>query len=288
MKILLTGADGFTGKHFTEVAILDGHEIIPLTSDLRNRLDVIKEIENSQFDVVLHLAGISFVGHANEGDFYSVNVVGSVNLLDALVVTKKILNKIVLASSANVYGNSKDSPIAETFKAAPINHYAMSKLAMEYMAKNYFSRLPITIARPFNYTGTGQSINFLVPKLADHFDRKMKNVSLGNIDVEREFNDVRDISSFYLELLKNSESGEVYNLCSGQTYSLRSIVKSFEDLTGHKIKISIDPKLVRPNEVIKLCGNPTKLNQLNDKYLNERKAYSLTQTLLSMLQSPAI
>src|SRR5690606_29793103 len=131
---------------------------------------------------------------------------------------------VLLASSANVYGNTECSPIAETQPPAPVNHYAMSKLAMEHMARTYADRLPLFFTRPFNYTGPGQDASFVIPKLVTHFARRAPAVELGNLDVEREFNDVRFVCEAYLSLLQKAVPGEVYNICTGAPLTLRAVI----------------------------------------------------------------
>jgi nucleoside-diphosphate-sugar epimerase len=259
MKILLTGAAGFTGLIFTEHAEQYGHVVVPLVADLTDQHALTIEVDIVQPDAVVHLAGISFVGHADSSAFYQVNVIGTTNLLTALAGLTKNLSCVLLASSANVYGNCETSPITEQQLVAPINHYAMSKLAMEYMALTFVDRLPIIITRPFNYTGVGQAPQFLIPKLVSHFARKVKSIDLGNLNVEREFNDVRNLCEIYLKLLVQGLPGEHYNVCTGQTHSLRSVIILLEQLTQHTIQIKVNPAFIRANEVHKLCGSVDKL-----------------------------
>ena len=170
-------------------------------------------------EAAVHLAAISFVGHADTGAFYDVNVLGTLSLLESLVALPKAPRHILLASSANVYGNCDVSPISEERQPVPVNHYAMSKLAMEYMARNYLDRLPLFFVRPFNYTGLGQTGSFLIPKLVQHFAVNATCIELGNLDVEREFNDVRFVCDAYLKLLVNAVPGEVYNVLWKSGYS---------------------------------------------------------------------
>ncbi|MDM0033313.1 GDP-mannose 4,6-dehydratase [Variovorax sp. J22P271] len=262
MKILLTGADGFTGRHFAKKATDAGHQIVPLRADLRDEAALRTEVIEAQPDAVVHLAAIAFVGHADLGAFYAVNVVGTTNLLDALALLSTPPHRVLLASSANVYGNSEHSPLSETHPPAPANHYAMSKLAMEYMAKTYADRLDLVIIRPFNYTGRGQDVNFVIPKIAKHFVEKASAISLGNLDVEREFNDIQLMCDAYLCIMEHGAPGETYNVCSGHTYTLREVIAMFEQLTGHRMAIEVNPDFVRKNEVHRLCGNPDKLNAL--------------------------
>ena len=289
MKILLTGADGFTGKVFSVYAARFGHELIAVNSDIRNYPALKEEVGKTEADGVLHLASISYVDHSNENEFYDVNVVGTTNLLKALIETGRSPSKVILASSANVYGNSPVSPISELTIPNPINHYAMSKLAMEYMAKTYANDLPIVITRPFNYTGAGQSKSFVIPKLVEHFVARKEKVLLGNIDVEREFNDVEMVCTAYLQLLEYGVAGETYNICSGKPYTLKSVISMLESITGHSMQVEINPAFVRPNELVKLYGSPDKLLELlrvNNSSLSNMDLNDTLQTMITNSTTP--
>jgi GDP-6-deoxy-D-talose 4-dehydrogenase len=280
MKILLTGAGGFTGRFFKSQAEAAGHEVCVITSDLTDKVGLEAEVATMMpADAVVHLAAISFVGHADESAFYGVNVIGTMNLLSALAKCPGQLQAILLASSANVYGNCDTSPIIENQAPAPVNHYAMSKLAMEYMAKTYFVHLPVMIARPFNYTGPRQATQFLIPKLVTHFANKAESIELGNLHVEREFNDVRTVCDAYLGLLSNGVPGEVYNVCSGKPYTLSYVIDLLKQITSHSIEVKVNPAFVRANEVHRLCGNPGKLI----KSIGSQTQYDLKETLRWML-----
>jgi nucleoside-diphosphate-sugar epimerase len=262
LKIFLTGAEGFTGRYFVDRATAAGHNVVAMQANLLNRDALEREVLSVQPDVVVHLAAISFVGHTDNSAFYAVNVVGTTNLLEALTRLPSAPHRVLLASSANIYGNSEHSPLAETHPPAPVNHYAMSKLAMECMAGTFADRLNLVIARPFNYTGRGQDINFVIPKLAEHFARKADSISLGNLDVEREFNDVQLVCDAYLCLMEHGRPGEAYNVCSGLPHTLREVIACFEIITDHRMHVEVNPAFVRKNEVHRLCGNPEKLNAL--------------------------
>ncbi len=257
MKILLTGANGFTGRHFAARAAVAGHEVIPLRANLLDKEVLCEEVRCVKPDAVVHLAAISFVGHADLGAFYAVNVVGTTHLLDTVAQLPEPPRRVLIASSANVYGNNGQSPLTEEDPPAPVNHYAMSKLAMEYMSRTYADRLDIVITRPFNYTGSGQASHFVIPKIAHHFAERASSIALGNIEVEREFNDVQFVCDAYLCLLAHGEAGEIYNICSGRPYTLREIIAAFESLTGHSLKVEVNPAFVRANEVRRLCGTRT-------------------------------
>jgi GDP-6-deoxy-D-talose 4-dehydrogenase len=284
MRILLTGASGFTGQHFLQLATGYGHEIVDLSTDLTDASAVRLAVERaSPCDALVHLAAISFVGHANESAFYAVNTVGTTNLLKAFDALPAFMRprKLLIASSANVYGNCPLSPITETQPPAPVNHYAASKLAMEQMALTFADRLPIVISRPFNYTGPGQDHSFLIPKLVEHYSRRAPMIELGNRHVEREFNDVRLVCEAYLRLLDHSESGQIYNVCTGAAFSLQQVIDMLGSITGHDITVRVNPAFVRASEVHRLCGDPGKLIGC----IGPLPAYPLTDCLSTMLQA---
>jgi nucleoside-diphosphate-sugar epimerase len=280
LRIALTGADGFTGRHFIEATQRAGHELIELRSDLTDGVGVAAETLSLEADALVHLAAISFVGYQNDRAFYDVNLFGTLNLLDALAKAKRPMKRVLISSSANVYGNSDHSPIAETEPPAPVNHYAMSKVAMELMAQARFPELPLVIARPFNYTGPGQANDFVIPKLVDHFRRRAPKVTLGNLHVQREYNDVRFVCDAYLRLLDRAQQRGVYNVCTGVTYDFNTVLGTLREITGHDIDVQVDPKLVRSNEVHRLCGDPTLLTRT----VGELPHIPLRDTLAWMLE----
>lgn len=283
MKILLTGADGFTGRPFTQLAVAAGHTVEPLQADLTDLVALRQQVLASAPDAVVHLAAISFVGHADENAFYAVNVIGTTNLLAALLQLPKCPHRVLLASSANIYGNCRQSLIAEDQQPAPVNHYAMSKLAMEHMARTYANRLPLVITRPFNYTGLGQGVNFVIPKLVEHFAQRAPSIVLGNLDVAREFNDVQMVCSAYLQLLQHGVPGEVYNLCSGKPYTLQHVISTLTRITDHQVQVKVNPAFVRLNEMRLLCGNPAKLQALLTRHGCALDNPPLEDTLRRML-----
>ena len=118
---------------------------------------------------------------------------------------------------------------------------------------------PLVITRPFNYTGPGQNLNFVIPKLVDHFAQRAPSIALGNLQVEREFNDVQMVCSGYLQLLQHGEPGQTYNVCSGQPYALQYVIEELSRITGHCIKVEVNPAFVRANEVHRLSGSPARL-----------------------------
>ena len=152
-------------------------------------------------------------------------------------------------------------PIDEATPAAPANDYAVSKLAMEYMARLWCDQLPITLVRPFNYTGVGQSLNFLLPKIVDHFRRRAPVLELGNLDVVRDYSDVRSVVKCYRMLLEVENAGNVFNICSGRGHSLLEVLQIMRDISGHDLEIRVNPAFVRANEVHRLIGSRAKLDE---------------------------
>ena len=281
LKMLVTGADGFTGVHFVKQAREAGYEVFEFNADLTNPVVVQNQVNEAQPDVVVHLAAISFVGHDKASAFYDVNVIGTLNLLDALLKLPKPPKRVLLASSANVYGNCELSPISETQAPAPLNHYAMSKLAMEHLALTYTDRLPLFVVRPFNYTGPGQVESFVVPKIVAHFKKRAATIELGNLTVEREYNDVRMVTDAYLKLLDKAVVGQIYNICSSKTYTLHQVIDTLTELSGHQINVAVNPAFVRANELHRLCGDATKLIAT----IGEHDSIALKGTLRWMLES---
>lgn len=284
-KILLTGSRGFTGKHLISEAIAQNLEIVSLQSDIMDVGALEKEVFQSAPDAVIHCAGISFVASKDQEAFYRVHALGTSNLLTALTKLPQKPSKVLLASSATVYGNAALTPTSEDYVPQPIDHYAMSKVAMEEMAKTFFDQLPIIIARPFNYTGPGQHDNFLIPKLIRHFSQRAPAIELGNLNVEREFNDVSTICNAYFALLEHGAPCEIYNVGTGAVRSLEHVVDTLIKLTAHPIKININPDFIRPNEVHRMCGDPTKLKSLLANNNVELKIPTLEKTLQNMLDA---
>jgi GDP-6-deoxy-D-talose 4-dehydrogenase len=282
LRMLVTGADGFTGVHFVRQAREVGYDIFALSANLTDPQAVQAQVASVAPDMVVHLAAISFVGHDKPSAFYDVNVIGTLNLLDALLKLPKIPKRVLLASSANVYGNCMMSPISETQTPAPLNHYAASKLAMEHLAMTYADRLPLFFVRPFNYTGPGQVESFVVPKIVSHFKRRAATIELGNLAVEREYNDVRMVTDAYLKLLSQATVGEIYNICSGKTYTLHQVIDALVEMTGHQLNIVVNPAFVRLNELHRLCGDVSKLHET----IGTHDAITLQNTLRWMLEAP--
>jgi nucleoside-diphosphate-sugar epimerase len=268
---LVTGSEGFTGGYLVAELHRAGYDVVSLShlpghgrvADLRDREAVARVVAEVSPDVVVHLAAIAFVAHGDADAIYRTNVMGTRNLLEALAANAKPPRSVLLASSANIYGNSEIEVLTEEAIAAPANDYAVSKLAMEYMARLWMDRLPIILARPFNYTGVGQSDKFLLPKIVNHFRKREPVIELGNTHVARDFQDVRFVVNAYRRLLEtNAAAGQVVNLCSGEAHSLLSVINMLEEMAGYRIDVRVNPAFVRANDVLRLTGSNRKLESL--------------------------
>ncbi len=286
LRVLVTGADGFTGRYVVPALRKASFEPCVLVSNLCKAEDLQKEISDIKPNAVLHLAGIAYVGHGNPADFYHVNLIGTLNLLQAIEKAGSVTGSVVLASSANIYGSAYQGvPIKELFLPCPMNDYAVSKLAMEEMASLWRQRLPICVVRPFNYTGVGQATSFAVPKIVEAFKKRETELNLGNLSVSRDFSDVRDVARWYCEILQRKIAGETVNFCSGKEVSLKDIISLCSKFTEHSLTIKSDVTLCRTNELASLCGDRQHLEHLLGTAALPQ--HTMQTTLHWMLSSPA-
>jgi nucleoside-diphosphate-sugar epimerase len=287
---LVTGASGFTGRYMIKALQEKGFHVVGWGStscgadetqacDLTDAAAVKAAVSHAQPEWVVHLAALSYVGHADQEAFYRTNVFGTLNLLEVLAELETPPSRVLVASSANVYGTPGIEVIDETVCPTPVNHYACSKLAMEHMVANYFERLPIVMTRPFNYTGPGQDDRFLIPKIVKHFARGERVIELGNIDVSRDFTDVRDLVGAYIALLDSNAVGLRVNIASNTATALRTLIETMNELAGYEIEVRVNPNFVRPNEIPSLRGDNTRLKTLT----GWQPSYPLRDTLADML-----
>jgi nucleoside-diphosphate-sugar epimerase len=297
-KILVTGINGFTGLYFSAGLAAQGHEVHGLVrqrgsqmipgceviheADLADPVAMARVVDHVRPDRVAHLAGISFVAHGDAQAIYNINVLGTRNLLEALVAAGSKAESVLLASSANVYGNSTKGVLDEETPAAPVNDYAVSKIAMEYLASLYAGRLPIVITRPFNYTGVGQAESFLVPKIVAHVKRGAQSIELGSLDVARDFSDVRMVVQAYMKLMDEPAAiGKTFNVCSGKAHTIAEVLALVRDLSGRSFEVQVNPTLVRSNEVKSLLGSRAKL----EACVGKLDQFELHDTLRWMLEN---
>ena len=259
MRIALTGASGFTGRFVAEALAQAGAICVPIEADLTNAAEVERAVEEAEFDRVIHLAAKAFVNAADWEAFYTVNQLGTFRLLEA-IARQRPDTRCVLASSAQVYGPGAEGLIDEDTSTNPANHYAISKLAMEWGARRWADRLEIVATRPFNYTGIGQGTEYLIPKIIDHFRRRAPVIELGNLWVKRDFGDVRAVADAYVGLaLAGDAPPQTVNIATGVVRSIDEILDVLAGLTGYRPDVQVNPAFVRANDVPVLGGDAVRL-----------------------------
>ena len=290
MKILLTGHSGFVGTHFQRIA--GG---IPLSDDGGEPLDLLERariaaaVSEIAPEAVLHLAGQAFVPESFRDPHatFEVNVTGTLNLLLALKAAG-FRGRMVYVSSSDVYGlvSPGDLPLREDRPPRPRSPYAASKVAAEALAYqwNCTESFEVVIARPFNHSGPGQSSNFVISNFAKQVaeigaGRHEPVLRVGDIDVTRDFTDVRDIVRAYELLLQKGRGGEIYNICAGRETSVRAIRETLLRLAGLEARIEPDQERMRPSEQRRVAGSPAKL----ENETGWKAEIPLEQTLTDML-----
>jgi len=274
-KLFVTGLEGFVGTKVREALSADEKNwpfqlIIPRESyNLKEKASLLNVIQDTKPDYVLHLAGQSSVpaSFENPTDTHLTNFIGTLNLIESLKEIK-FSGSMVYVSSGEVYGRveADDMPVTEDHALRPHNPYSVSKVAAEYLCKQYAmtNEMNIIIARPFNHVGPGQSERFAVSSFAKQvmeikLGLKPPEIQTGNLTNSRDFTDVRDVVEAYLKLLLSGRSGEVYNICSGNEYSMSEILQKMFEISGVKCNVLTDFSRLRSNEQKTMCGSYKKI-----------------------------
>jgi GDP-4-dehydro-6-deoxy-D-mannose reductase len=274
-KLLATGHRGFVGTALREY--LQAHGDAPaqwcaLTceSDLLDPAQMQAMLEEHRPDWVVHLAAQSHVPQSwsDPARTLQVNVCGTANLLNALSESG-FRGRLLYVSSADVYGSVQEAhlPVTEQAPPAPRNPYASSKVAAEVLCRQWAGTrgLDVVIARPFNHTGPGQRLDFALPGFAREIaaiklGRQAPQVPVGDLDVTRDFLDVRDVVQAYLALLARGRGGETYNVCSGSEVHLGNALRILAAMAGVQARITVDPARFRPSEQRRMRGSHGKIS----------------------------
>jgi len=288
MKILLTGYNGFVGNYVMAQQaceiMADQHGQIMLTDKAR----MVALISATRPDAVIHLAAQSNVpaSFLNPRQTYDINFYGTLNLLEALAESK-FTGKFLFVGSGDVYGRVAQLPITEMMPLHPRNPYAVSKVAAEALCYQWSqsSEFAIMMTRSFNHVGPGQSSDFALAGFAKQImaiksGQVAPVLTTGNLNVSRDFTDVRDVVRAYLLLLNSGENGEVYNVCSGQERLLGDIVQQMLELAKVNATITSETTLVRKVEQTRVYGDYDKLRQAT----GWQPEIAFSQTLLDILQ----
>ena len=283
-RILITGGTGFVGPYLIRFLKAPDVKLIVLSpgdasiqdpdvdyckADIRNSDDVGAVVRAANPNQLYHLAGMSSVGDSwnNPRITFDVNVVGSFNIFESamrLPVSPRILN----VSTSQVYARS-DTALTETSPLDPDSPYAASKAMAELLTVQYKKCTSggIITARAFNHTGPGQSPSFVLPsfakQLAEMEARLIPPVlKVGNIDVKRDFSDVRDVVAAYHELLEKGETGGIYNVCSGRAVLLADVLRELQQNCSVPVKVEVEPSRFRPNETAIMLGDREKIQRV--------------------------
>jgi GDP-4-dehydro-6-deoxy-D-mannose reductase len=284
MRILVTGADGFAGRHLCALLREAGDQVVEahgpraegvnshaLNFDIADEAAVRAAVERARPEGIIHLAGFSSVArsHGNPARSFAVNALGTVNLLTA-VRDGAAEARVLLISSGEVYGLVQEgTPATEEQRLDPLSPYAASKMAAELMGHQFHRsyRLQVVVARPFNHLGEGQDPTFVVPSFAAQLRAIQKGkadpvLRTGNLEAIRDFIHVRDVAAAYRLLLTAGVPGQAYNICSGEGRTIRSVLEEMLALSGISARIELDPARLRPLDIPSLVGSPDKLRAL--------------------------
>ncbi len=281
-SVLVTGAEGFVGSSLFTLLKEDGFDVAgTYLPELQvhgknyhacNMLDfdsVLQLVKRLKPEVILHLAAVSSVGQSFREPLvtFNANVIGTANFLEAARLTGPDC-RFFFISSCEVYGNG-GSTITEADPISLISPYAASKYGAELVVNQYYVAygLKTTILRPFNHTGPGQRDDFILASVARQIaeierDRKPPVISVGNIEVVREFMDARDIIRAYRLALDHAKPGAVYNIASGAGHSIKDGLELYKKLARKKLTINIDESRFRPHDIMTLVGSGEKFASL--------------------------
>ena len=309
---LITGIAGFVGSHLAEFLLKKDYEVhglIRYRTDLHNIKNIkdklilhegditdynsiSKVIKKIRPDEIYHLAAMSFVPFSwkSVSATFNINVIGTINMFEAIKNNNLIdKTKIQIACSSEEYGkiHEDELPVKETNPLRPLSPYGVSKVTCDMLAYQYYKSygLKTIRTRAFNHCGPRRGEAFVTSNFAKQIASiergdKKSQILVGNLNAKRDFTDVRDMVRAYWLAVQHCIPGEeVYNICSGKTYTIRYILETLLKHTDKKIKVVMDPSRLRPSDVPILLGDCSKFK----KVTNWKRDYNLEQTLIDIL-----
>ncbi len=293
MSILVTGGTGALGFHILSSLTGTSHELYSfsdeqpqpwqkvdgvqyLNGDLLNFKDVLEMLQKVSPTHIYHLASQSSVGLSYKKPYetLNINLLGTQNLLEA-VRQACPKAKVMLLSSSEIYGRTDRNLTylhKETDRPNPLTPYATSKACMELLGNQFRNAhgLHIVVVRPFHFTGPHHSRRFLIPSITYQLV-KIKYygsepvIYSGSLDVSRDVIDVRDVARGMIQILNQADSGEVYNLCCGKSYTFRELIEMLVDIADVSVDFRFDPGYERSNDIPLLVGDPAKVMEIGWK-----------------------
>ena len=291
MKVLVTGATGFAGRHLCKLLeqseenevfgttlfdndVIADSSVKVLKCDLLDRAAAKDVIDDIKPDQIFHLAALASVADAwNDSEKVLINnILAQLNLLQA-IIELGAKPRILVISTGEVYGavDKNDVPINENTRLKPNNPYATSKVTQEFLGLQYFAShgIPVIIARSFNHSGPGQKGNFVIPAFASQIvdveqGRKEPLMHVGNLEAKRDFLDVRDVVIAYKRLIDEGRPGEVYNVCSGKAVKIKDILKKLLNASKVEITVREDSERMRPSDTPLVVGDNSKLKKATE------------------------
>jgi GDP-4-dehydro-6-deoxy-D-mannose reductase len=263
--ILITGAGGFVGGYL--LAEL-GDEAVPSQADVTDPASVAQEVAAVAPGAVIHLAALSSVAgswHAG-AEVWRVNAIGTVNVLDA-VAAEQPAARLLVVSTGEVYGRADVFPTPEEAPMRPISPYAASKAATELACEQAAraNGLDVVVARAFPHVGPGQDERFAVASWAAQISRLEARgggtLTVGDLSVERDLTDVRDVARAYRLLLEPAVAAGTYNVASGRAVRLAEVVETLVGLAQCPVAVEVDEARLRTVDIPILCGDPTHLRE---------------------------
>jgi GDP-4-dehydro-6-deoxy-D-mannose reductase len=271
VKLLVTGADGFVGRHLCRSLHERGDTTVPLVGvDVRDRQAMTRAFAEAAPDAVIHLAALSSVAESQRDPAvaFDVNTLGTLNVCLA-ARQLETSPRVLLVSSGEVYGAaSTNAPAREEMPARPMSPYGASKLAAEVVGLQFFRSygLPLIVARPFTHLGAGQAPTFAIASFAQQLVQIKRSgggaLRVGNLEAIRDFSHVRDVVGAYRLLLEAGVPGQVYNVSSGAGRSLRHVLDELIELANVEVKLEVDAARLRPSDIPVMVGDSTKLRAL--------------------------
>lgn len=269
MRVLVTGAGGFVGRHLIAELEAAGHETVRLTHhsdphpagarpiEITDAEAVLHAVADARPEACVHLAALAFVPDSwkSPGETFRVNVGGTANLLEAIRARAPKCRTLVV-STAQIYGNQpREKPLGEDDAAWPDHPYGVSKLAADALSLllGRHNKLHVMTARPCNHVGPGQPPAYAVAAFAAQVAAIASGagdpvIKVGNLDSEREFLDVRDVVRAYRLLLEKGSAGNAYNVASGIFRRMREVLDTLCRLAGVSPRVEVDPARFRPTD----------------------------------------